>query len=50
MGTFILIFWLGQGAGTAEFADMAACTKAHNDLKEVYEYNYGGVCVAKGDG
>ena len=29
MGTFILIFWLGQGAGTAEFANMAACTEAH---------------------
>ena len=47
--TFVLIFWLGQGAGSAEFESMSACMKAHNSLKDVYEHTYGGVCLPKGD-
>ena len=49
MKTFILIFWLGQGAGSAEFSNMAACLEANNTLKETYSHSYGGVCVSKGD-
>lgn len=47
--TFILIFWLGQGAGSAEFDNMAACSRANNQLEEVFGQNYNGVCVSKGE-
>jgi pyruvate/2-oxoglutarate dehydrogenase complex dihydrolipoamide dehydrogenase (E3) component len=48
MKTFILIFWIGQGAGSAEFFTRAACLEAHKTLKETYSFMYGGVCVSKG--
>jgi hypothetical protein len=47
--TFVLIFWLGQGAGSAEFEGLDACLKAHAALKEVYTHTYGGVCLPKGN-
>lgn len=47
--TFVLIFWLNSGAGSAEFANSESCEFANARLEETYKDYYFGVCFPKGE-
>jgi len=46
-GLIILIFILGNGAGSAEFSNLTACRIADAHLRAYYPNSYDGTCVYK---